>query len=171
MPQNQIDKLDRKILEMVAKNARIPFLEVARECNVSGAAIHQRMNKLMNMGIIKGSEFIVDTYKIGYQTCAFIGIVLQKLSYFDSVVESLKAIPEVVECHYATGKYAMFVKIYARDNRHLLQIILEKLGNIDGVMTTETFQVSLDEIFKRQLSAFDVNIPTCVESDKNKKES
>ncbi len=171
MPQNQIDKLDRKILEMVAKNARIPFLEVARECNVSGAAIHQRMNKLMNLGIIKGSEFIVDTYKIGYQTCAFIGLVLKDLSHFANVVENIKAIPEVVECHYATGKYAMFIKIYARDNRHLLQIILEKLGTIEGVLTTETFQVSLDEIFKRQLSSFDVDVPPCAEVDKNKKES
>lgn len=155
MPHFQLDKLDRKILEMVSQNARIPFLEVARECNVSGAAIHQRMQKLMNLGVIKGSEFVVDTYKIGYQTCAFIGIVLKDLTVFKNVVEQIKAIPEVVECHYATGKYAMFVKIYARDNRHLLHIILEKLGSIDGILSTETFQVSLDEIFKRQLSVFD----------------
>lgn len=157
MPHFQLDKLDRKILEMVSQNARIPFLEVARECNVSGAAIHQRMQKLMNLGVIKGSEFVVDTYKIGYQTCAFIGIVLKDLTVFKNVVEQIKAIPEVVECHYATGKYAMFVKIYARDNRHLLHIILEKLGSIDGVLSTETFQVSLDEIFKRQLSVFDAS--------------
>jgi Lrp/AsnC family transcriptional regulator for asnA, asnC and gidA len=155
MGHHQLDKLDRKILELVAQNARIPFLEVARECNVSGAAIHQRMQKLMNIGVIKGSEFTIDTYKIGYQTCAFIGIVLKDLTVFRDVVERIKAIPEVVECHYATGKYAMFVKIYAKDNRHLLHIILEKLGSIDGVLSTETFQVSLDEIFKRQLSVFD----------------
>lgn len=154
MGNSQLDKLDKKILELVSQNARIPFLEVARECNVSGAAIHQRVQKLMNMGVIKGSEFVIDTYKIGYQTCAFIGVVLKDLSYFKDVVERIKDIPEVVECHYATGKYAMFIKIYARDNRHLLQIILEHLGAIPGVLTTETFQVSLDEIFKRQLSVF-----------------
>ncbi len=155
MGHHQIDRLDKKILQLISKDARIPFLEVARECNVSGAAIHQRIQKLRNLGIIKGSEFVVDTYKIGYQTCAYIGIVLSDISKFQAVVTELKKVPEIVECHYATGKYSMFIKIYAKDNRHLLQIILEYLTTIDGVQHTETFQLSLDEIFKRQLSVFD----------------
>ncbi|MBP8903434.1 MAG: Lrp/AsnC ligand binding domain-containing protein [Paludibacteraceae bacterium] len=155
MGHHQIDRLDKKILQLISKDARIPFLEVARECNVSGAAIHQRIQKLRNLGIIKGSEFVVDTYKIGYQTCAYIGIVLSDISKFQAVVTELKKVPEIVECHYATGKYSMFIKIYAKDNRHLLQIILEYLTTIDGVQHTETFQLSLDEIFNRQLSVFD----------------
>ena len=155
MGHHQIDRLDKKILQLISKDARIPFLEVARECNVSGAAIHQRIQKLRNLGIIKGSEFVVDTYKIGYQTCAYIGIMLSDISKFQAVVTELKKVPEIVECHYATGKYSMFIKIYAKDNRHLLQIILENLTTIDGVQHTETFQLSLDEIFNRQLSVFD----------------
>jgi Lrp/AsnC family transcriptional regulator for asnA, asnC and gidA len=146
-----LDELDRKILSLVAENARMPFLEVARECNVSGAAIHQRIQKLMNLGVIKGSEFIIDTYKIGYQTCAFLGVVLKDLSYVPNVIESMKQIPEIVECHYSTGKYAMFIKVYAKDNKDLLHIILDEIAEIPGVLTTETFQVSLDEIFSRQL--------------------
>ena len=146
-----LDELDRKILSLVAENARMPFLEVARECNVSGAAIHQSIQKLMNLGVIKGSEFIIDTYKIGYQTCAFLGVVLKDLSYVPNVIESMKQIPEIVECHYSTGKYAMFIKVYAKDNKDLLHIILDKIAEIPGVLTTETFQVSLDEIFSRQL--------------------
>ena len=146
-----LDELDRKILSLVAENARMPFLEVARECNVSGAAIHQRRQNLMNLGAIKGSEFIIDTYKIGYQTCAFLGVVLKDLSYVPNVIESMKQIPEIVECHYSTGKYAMFIKVYAKDNKDLLHIILDKIAEIPGVLTTETFQVSLDEIFSRQL--------------------
>lgn len=157
MGHHQIDRLDKKILQLISKDARIPFLEVARECNVSGAAIHQRIQKLRNLGIIKGSEFVIDTYKIGYQTCAYIGIVLSDIKKFNYVVEELKKIPEIVECHYATGKYSMFIKIYSKDNRHLLQIILEKLTTIDGVQHTETFQLSLDEIFNRQLSVFGVD--------------
>ena len=156
MAHHQIDRLDKKILQLISQDARIPFLEVARECNVSGAAIHQRIQKLRNLGIIKGSEFIVDTYKIGYQPCAYIGIVLSDIKKFGAVVAELKRIPEIVECHYATGKYSMFIKIYAKDNRHLLQIILEHLTLIDGVQHTETFQLSLDEIFKRQLTVFEI---------------
>ncbi len=157
MAQHRIDKLDKKILQLISKDARIPFLEVARECNVSGAAIHQRIQKLRNTGVIKGSEFIVDTYKIGYQTCAYIGITLKDVALFNAVVEELKKIPEVVECHYTTGKYAMFIKVYAKDNKHLLRLILEKFSVIEGVGHTETFQISLDEIFHRQLSVFDVD--------------
>jgi Lrp/AsnC family transcriptional regulator for asnA, asnC and gidA len=158
MGNHQIDRLDKKILQLISKDARIPFLEVARECNVSGAAIHQRIQKLRNLGVIKGSEFIIDTYKVGYQTCAYIGIVLSDLKKFNYVVDELKKVPEIVECHYATGKYSMFIKIYAKDNRHLLQIILENLATIDGVEHTETFQISLDEIFKRQLNVFDMDV-------------
>ncbi len=152
---HQIDRLDKKILQMISQNARIPFLEVARECNVSGAAIHQRVQKLINIGVIKGSEFIIDTYKIGYQTCAYVGITIKDMSYFKSVIESLKNIPEVVECHSTTGRYTMFVKIYAKDNRHLMNIIIEKITPIAGIGNTETFLVSLDEIFNRQISAFE----------------
>ncbi|NDV45682.1 AsnC family transcriptional regulator [Paludibacter sp. 221] len=165
MGQHRIDRLDKKILQLISKDARIPFLEVARECNVSGAAIHQRIQKLRNIGVIKGSEFIVDTYKIGYQTCAYIGITLTDVKLFDSVVSEMKKIPEVVECHYTTGKYAMFIKIYAKDNRHLLDIILEKLSVIQGVGHTETFQISLDEIFHRQLSVFDVDTSIDVDDE------
>ncbi|NLO72088.1 MAG: AsnC family transcriptional regulator [Porphyromonadaceae bacterium] len=156
MANHHIDRLDKKILQLISQDARIPFLEVARECNVSGAAIHQRIQKLKNIGIIKGSEFVIDNYKIGYQTCAYIGIVLADIKKFDYVVSELKKIPEIVECHYATGKYSMFIKIYAKDNRHLLQVILEHLTLIEGVQHTETFQISLDEIFNRQLLVFDL---------------
>ncbi len=156
MGTHRIDRLDKKILQLISQDARIPFLEVARECNVSGAAIHQRIQKLRNTGIIKGSEFVIDTYKVGFQTCAYIGITLSDVKSFPMVVEELKKIPEIVECHYATGKYSMFVKIYAKDNRHLLQIILDKMTLIKGIAHTETFQISLDEVFHRQLSVFEI---------------
>lgn len=111
MGHHQLDNLDYKILNLIASNARIPFLEVARECNVSGAAIHQRVQKLTNLGIIKGSEFTLDSNRIGFETCAYIGVYLQTPGQFKEVMEKLQNIPEVVECHYTTGKYDMFLKI------------------------------------------------------------
>jgi len=167
MGQQRIDRLDKKILQLISQDARIPFLEVARECNVSGAAIHQRIQKLRNIGVIKGSEFIIDTYKVGYETCAYIGITLNDVKIFPSVVEEMRKIPEVVECHYTTGKYAMFIKIYAKDNKHLLHIILEKISVVPGVGHTETFLISLDEIFHRQLSVFDVDTNVEVEDEED----
>jgi Lrp/AsnC family transcriptional regulator for asnA, asnC and gidA len=146
----QIDALDEKILTMIAGNARIAFLEVARACNVSGAAIHQRIQKLTNMGIIKGSEFILEPEKIGYETCAFIGLFLKDPEHFDHVVHELEKIPEVVECHYTTGEYDMFIKIYARNNHHLLSIIHDKLQPL-GLSRSETI-ISFREAISRQVA-------------------
>lgn len=148
----QLDSLDKKILNLIVDDARKPFLEVARECNVSGAAIHQRMQKLIKNGIIKGAEFVLDSEKIGYETCAYMGIYLKDPEQFTTVTQALKNIPEVVECHYTTGKYDLFIKIYAKNNQHLLNIIHNKLQPL-GLSRTETL-ISFKEAFKR-------NLPIC----------
>lgn len=146
----EIDELDEKILRLITRNARIPFLEVARECGVSGAAIHQRVQRLLNTGIVSGSEFIVNPEKIGYNTCAYIGIHLEKARYHRQVVKALREIPEIVECHYTTGQYAIFIKIQTKTNKHLKKLIDNELQMIDGVLRTETF-MSLEMDFKRQV--------------------
>ena len=149
MTHHNLDLLDKKILRLIAGDARIPFLEVARSCNVSGAAIHQRIQKLTNLGILKGSQFIVDPEKVGYETCAYIGLYLQNPAKFDDVVEELKKIPEVVECHYTTGGFDMFIKIYARNNHHLLNIIHDKLQPL-GLSRSETV-ISFNAAINRQI--------------------
>ena len=149
MGHHQLDTLDEQILQLIADNARIPFLEVARACNVSGAAIHQRIQKLTNLGILKGSEYVIDPEKIGYETCAYIGLYLNSPGQFPTVTEALKKIPEVVECHYTTGQYDLFIKIYAKNNQHLLSIIHNKLQPL-GLSRTETL-ISFHEAIKRQM--------------------
>lgn len=149
MAHHQLDALDKKILKMIANDARVPFLEVARACNVSGAAIHQRVQKLTAIGVLKGSQFIVDPESVGFETCAYIGLYLKDPSSFEDVTEALKRIPEVVECHYTTGQYDMFIKIYARNNHHLLSVIHDKLQTL-GLARTETL-ISFNEAIKRQL--------------------
>lgn len=150
MAKYNLDYLDRKILHMISDDARIPFLEVARACNVSGAAIHQRIQKLQSLGIIKGSQFIIDPEKIGYETCAYIGLYLKDPSRFDEVVNELKRIPEVVECHYTTGGFDMFIKIYARNNHHLLTVIHDKLQPL-GLSRSETI-ISFNAAINRPLT-------------------
>lgn len=149
MSQSQLDSLDIKILQTLASNARKPYLEIARECGVSGAAIHQRIQKLTSMGVIKGSESLIDPSAVGYETCAYIGFFLKDPSQFNHVVAELKKIPEVVECHFTTGQYDMFIKLYARNNDHLLHIIHEKLQLL-GLSRTESL-ISFKEVFKRQI--------------------
>jgi Lrp/AsnC family transcriptional regulator, regulator for asnA, asnC and gidA len=144
-----IDELDRKILRLITANARIPFLEVARECGVSGAAIHQRVQRLIAIGVVTGSEFIINPQKLGYNTTAYMGIYLEKASYDKKVMNQLREIQEVVECHHTTGQYAIFIKIQTKTNKHLMKIIDTDLQAIDGIARTETF-ISLTEDFKRQ---------------------
>ena len=149
MANVKLDKLDRQILKLISDDARIPFLEVARACGVSGAAIHQRIQKLTSMGILKGSQFLIDPEKIGYETCAYIGLNLKNPESFDSVVEELKRIPEVVECHYTTGNYDMFLKLFAVNNHHLLTIIHDKLQPL-GLSSSQTL-ISFHSAINRQL--------------------
>lgn len=149
MAHHSLDLLDKKILKLIAEDARIPFLEVARSCNVSGAAIHQRIQKLTNLGILKGSQFIINPEKVGYETCAYIGLYLQNPAKFDDVVEELRSIPEVVECHYTTGWFDMFIKIYARNNHHLLNVIHDKLQPL-GLSRSETI-ISFNAAINRQV--------------------
>ena len=145
-----IDKLDKKILDIITNNARIPYLEVARECGVSGAAIHQRVQRMIRIGVIKGSEFKVDPVKVGFKTCAYIGVFLDHPGRFRDVIAKFKDIPEIIECHYTTGNYSLFIKVYTKDNEHLRVILTDTIQNIEGITRTETL-ISLEESINRQI--------------------
>jgi len=146
----KIDRLDKKILSILSKNARMPFKDVAAECNVSRAAIHQRVQHLIDGNVITGSGFDVNPKSLGYSTCTYVGITLEKGSMYRDVVEELQHIPEVVECHFTTGPYTMMVKLYARDNEQLMELLNGKLQGIHGVMSTETL-ISLEQSIKREI--------------------
>jgi Lrp/AsnC family transcriptional regulator for asnA, asnC and gidA len=146
----KIDALDMKILSILSKNARIAFKDVAAECNVSRAAIHQRVQHLIEDGVITGSGFDVNPKSLGYSTCTYVGITLDRGNLYKKVVEKLQHIPEIVECHFTTGPYTMLVKLYARDNEQLMDLLNNHLQSIDGVVATETL-ISLEQSIKREV--------------------
>ena len=147
---DKIDKLDKKILSILSKNARIPFKDVAAECGVSRAAIHQRVQHLIAGGVITGSSFDVNPKSIGYNTCTYVGMNLERGNMYKDVVEKLQDIPEIVECHFTTGPYTMLLKVYARDNEQLMDLLNNKMQMIPGVVSTETL-ISLDQSIKREI--------------------
>lgn len=149
MIHNNIDELDYKILDLIAGDARKPFLEVARQCGVSGAAIHQRIQRLIKIGVLKGSQFIIDPGQVGYDTCAYVGIYLKETSDFDRVLEEITKIPEVVECHVTTGGFDLFLKLYAHNNAHLMEILKNKIRPL-GLQRTDSI-ISFHEAFNRQM--------------------
>ncbi|NRA10425.1 MAG: Lrp/AsnC ligand binding domain-containing protein [Crocinitomicaceae bacterium] len=146
----QIDSTDRKILKYLTRDARVKVTDIASYVGMTSAAIHQRLAKIKKAGYIKGYTVQLDEKKLGYHTCAFVGIFMDRNSHYTDIVEKLNRIDEVVEAHYTTGVYGLFVKLYARDNDHLMQILNTKVQEIKGITRTETF-ISLEEPINRPI--------------------
>jgi len=146
----KIDKLDRKILEIISQNARIPFKDVAEVCNVSRAAIHQRVQKMIEMKVIVGSGYQINPIVLGFNTCTYIGVKLERGSMYKDVVPEFEKIPEIVECHFTTGPYTMLIKMYARDNEHFMELLNGQIQEIPGVISTETL-ISLRQSIKKEI--------------------
>lgn len=146
----EIDGIDKEILRALMEDARTPILEIARKVGISGAAIHQRLRKLEKSGLISGSKFIINPKALGYSTMAFVGIYLDKAMNNPEAVKQLQKIPEVLECHYTTGNWSIFIKILCKDNEHLMHLLNKEIQSIPGVSRTETF-VSLQQQIDRQI--------------------
>ncbi|MDR3706371.1 MAG: Lrp/AsnC ligand binding domain-containing protein [Paludibacteraceae bacterium] len=146
----KIDELDRKILNIITKNARIPFKDVAADCGVSRAAIHQRVQRLIDAGVITGSGYNVNPKSLGYHISTYVGIKLEKGSLYKEVVPALEQIPEIVECHFTLGPYTLLVRLFAKNDEHLMQLLNNKIQEIPGVVSTETL-MSLEERIQREI--------------------
>ena len=168
MSNYQIDHIDQKILSFLVKNARMPFLEIARECGVSGAAIHQRVKRLEANGVITGSRLLVKPQALGLDVCAYISVSLSEANKYPDVIEAFKKISEIVECHFVTGKYALLVKIYCFDHDHLMEVLVNTIQKIPYVKSTET-QISLDQAIERQVWVKDYQNTSFASSSKVQK--
>lgn len=146
----QLDELDYQILEILINDSRTPYLEIARMCHVSGGTIHVRIKKMEDMGIIKGTKLLINTSKLGYDVCCFVGIYLDKSSSFSNVVEEMKKIKEIVELHYTTGEYSIFIKVICKSISHLQDLLLNKIHVIDGIERTDTW-ISLSQPIDRNI--------------------
>ena len=151
MEHYKLDKLDKFILSELINDARKPYLEIARQCGVSGAAIHQRVKRLEEMGVIEGSSTLIKPASIGYTICAFMFLNLTEKNKYSEVIAALEKVPEIVECHFITGRSALLIKLYFEDNAHFMEVALNTIQKIPFVQSTETM-VSLDEPLKRQIS-------------------
>ena len=150
MANSTLDQTDRKILSMLVNNARTPFLEIARECGISGAAVHQRVHKMETSGVITGSRMTVKPGSLGLGICAFISLSLTEDNKYQEVVDALKHVPEIVECHFVTGSAALLVKMYCYDNDHLMETLMNTIQRIPYVQSTNTM-ISLNEAFSREV--------------------
>ncbi|HEV7381648.1 MAG TPA: Lrp/AsnC ligand binding domain-containing protein [Dyadobacter sp.] len=147
---SDIDSTDLRILSLLIENAALPYTEIGKRVFVSGGTVHVRMKKLEQMGIVKGSQLIIDPVRLGWDISAFLGIYLEKSSLYEQVAAELEGIPEVVNIHYTTGIYSIFIKIVCRDTNHLREILHDKIQKVNGIQRTETF-ISLEERINRSI--------------------
>ncbi|WP_109300799.1 Lrp/AsnC family transcriptional regulator [Aquimarina sp. AU474] len=148
---HHFDYVDQQILLHIREDARKPFSQIAEDLKISNSLVHQRIRKLKEQGVIRKAEFVIDEKKIGYRTKSYVGIRLREARYAESVVEGLKKIPEILECNYVSGNYAIFILIFAYDNQHLRRILYEDVHHIEGVAGTDSF-ICFDTNFKRPVS-------------------
>ena len=147
----KLDGIDKKILKELTINSRKPILEISRIIGISGAAIHQRIRKLNESGIISGNHLKINPKTLGYSTLAFIGVYFDKAERNYEAIQIMKKIPEILECHYTTGNWSVLIKIICKDNEHLMSLLNNKIQSIEGVSRTETF-ISLEQQIDRQIS-------------------
>lgn len=146
----KMDGIDKEIIRSLMEDARVSLLQIAKKVGVSGTAIHQRIKKLEESGLLLGSKYVLNTKALGYKTLSFVGIYLDRATNNSDTVRELKKIPEVLECHYTTGNWSILIKILCQDNEHLMQLLSKKIQSIPGVSRTETF-ISLEQQIDRQL--------------------
>ena len=147
---SEIDNTDLKILSLLMQDANMPYTEIGKRIFVSGGTVHVRMNKLERLGVVRGSQLVIDYTKLGWDISAFLGIYLDKSSLYEDVARQLKAIPEVVNIHYTTGIYSIFARIVCRDTQHLREVLHDKIQKVQGIQRTETF-ISLEESVNRPI--------------------
>ena len=147
----KLDGIDKEIVRMLMTNSRRPILEIAKKIGISGAAIHQRLRKLEKQNLIHSSSIKINSKILGFTTLAYIGIFLDRATNNKIVVNQLKEIPEILECHYTTGDWSMLTKLLCRDNEDLMKILTKKIQTIKGVSRTETY-ISLEQQIDRQIS-------------------
>lgn len=146
----KLSKIDLQVLDIVSRDARITIKDMAEECGASRSSVNQHLLDLTAAGAITSSGFQINPKILGYTTCTYVGILLSKGSVIKEVIEDIKLIDEIVECHITTGSYELLVKLYAKDNAHLLNILTNKIQSISGVMRTETL-ISLEMVFDRNI--------------------
>jgi Lrp/AsnC family transcriptional regulator for asnA, asnC and gidA len=143
-----MDTIDFEILKLLELNARKPFAEIAIQLGISNTMVHQRVNKLRGKEVLLGTTIKIDESKLGYEWSAFTGIILKEDSSSADIIVELEKIPEITECYYITGQYALYIRIVAKNSQHMREVLYDKIDHIPGVLKTESL-IHFGTAFKR----------------------
>jgi len=145
-----MDRYDTKILRRLEEDGRVAFSTIAAELGISNTMVHQRVNKMTSLGILKGIKPVLDEKRMGFDWAAFTGLTLEKDYDTQRIITALKTIPEITECYFITGSYTLYLRIIAKSNEHMRSILYDKIDNIPGVAKTNSI-IELGCAFKRNV--------------------
>lgn len=134
----QIDRIDRRILNLLQDSGRMSNKDLARQVNLSPTPCLRRVGMLEQAGVIKGYNAVVDPEQLGYSIRAFVQVTGSHELHRDKLWKELIAIPEVIACHVVSGDADLLLEIVARDMQHYSEIYLERISKIEGVQDSRS---------------------------------
>jgi Lrp/AsnC family leucine-responsive transcriptional regulator len=132
-----VDATDRRIVDLLSRNARLSYAELARQIGLSGPAVHERVGKLETTGVIRSYRTQVDPEAVGLGVTAFIGIVQTADSEVDDILTAMSEHSEIESCYFLAGAESFLIRVRVPTIGELEQLIV-RLNRIPGVAMTRT---------------------------------
>jgi len=136
LPELELDKIDRELLNLLQENAELTYAELGKRLGISPSTVYMRVKKLKEKGVIKRIIAEVNPEVLGYKLRSIIFVSIDVKKY-NSVVEALSKIPQIKIIYDITGEWTFALEALVRDHQELSSL-LDKIGNIDGVQHTST---------------------------------
>lgn len=135
-----LDEVNLRILDILSRDASRPFVNIAKELEISDATVHIRVKRLQAAGILRKFTITTDNALLGYDHLAFIGINISKGSG-DEVLVTLSQLDEILELHEMYGQFDLLVKIRARSLEEMRDIIVNKISSIPQITEAKLMTV------------------------------
>lgn len=140
LPSELLDEVNLRILDILGRDASRPFVEIAKELEISDATVHIRVRRLLAAGILRKFTIATDNVLLGYDHLAFIGINLNEGSA-DEVIASLSQFDEILELHEIYGQFDLLLKIRAKSLEEMREIVANKIGKVPQITEAELMTV------------------------------
>ena len=154
-----MDSFDLKIIEMLMDNSRMKWADLAAQIGLSAPATADRVNRLVEQGVIKKFGILIDGEAIGTELTAFVAVSLERPEYRRPFLELINKLDEVQECHHIAGEDDYLLKIRCRNTKDLDRVISHEIKSLKGIIRTRTTIVmdTAKESFRLPINARKVN--------------
>ncbi len=134
---DRLDAIDLRILDLLQADGRIKRTDVAEAVGLSLPSASERMRKLEERGVVAGYHAVVDARRLGLDVTAFVRVLSRSSEHYETFVDAVVAMDEVLELHSITGEGSHIVKVRCRDTA-ALEGLLGRIQALPGVRGTQT---------------------------------